>query len=336
MQIIKEIPLELAPMEGCTGYVYRKTFHKYFSGVDKYYTPFLSANHNFRFKKRELKEVSPSLNEGMHLVPQIITNNAEQFVWSCEKMADLGYREVNLNAGCPAGTVFAKRKGSGMLYDLADYEDFLNAVFRDLEKKKVPVAVSVKTRIGVSDTEDLEYLMELYNKYPISELIIHPRVREDYYKKPIRIREFLTAKDMSKNPVCYNGDIAFFEEESTFYGNTKPEIEKLISDESLAGIMCGRGALRDPSLFRRLRGGERLTHKELSDFMNELWQEYCIEMDSPGNAMFRMKELWGYTAMLFNDVEKPLKAIRKAKNPDVYVNASREILQNHPFIWETF
>ncbi len=330
-------PLSLAPMEGCTGYVYRQTLHKYFSGADVYYTPFLSANHNFRFKKQELRDVSPENNEGMHVIPQIITNSAEQFVWACEQMADLGYDEVNLNAGCPAGTVFAKRKGAGLLFDLADYEDFLNAVFRELEKKKVPVKVSVKTRIGVQDTEDLSYLIELYNKYPICSLIVHPRIRNDYYKNHVRIEEFETVLKECTLPVIYNGDIGFYTvDQIRSKGETAPEVGNIISGSGLAGIMCGRGVLRDPSLFRQMRGGERVSHDELLKFMEELWEKYCIQMDGPGNAMFRMKELWSYTAMLFDDIDKPLKTIRKAKNGDIYEQTVKEIIKNHPFIWETF
>lgn len=104
-----------APMEGITGYVYRSAHHALFPHVDRYFTPFLQPNQNHRFASRERNDVLPEHNKGITLIPQILTNRAEDFIWMAGELEALGYDEVNLNLGCPSGTVVTKYKGAGFL-----------------------------------------------------------------------------------------------------------------------------------------------------------------------------------------------------------------------------
>ena len=164
-----------APLEGLTGYIYRNTHAAYFSPADEYFTPFLSPNQNRRFTSREKNDVLPEHNEGLHVVPQLLTNQSEHFLWAAGELAAMGYDEVNLNLGCPSGTVVAKKKGSGFLTELEALDRFLDEVCT-----KAPCAVSVKTRLGRYSPDEFPALLEIFNRYPLKRLIIHPRVQTDF------------------------------------------------------------------------------------------------------------------------------------------------------------
>ena len=178
---------EFAPMEGITDDIFRRLHHKYFPGVSRYYTPFLSPSEGRTFSKKELREVLPEHNEGVPLVPQLLTNRCELFLEGAKILKDLGYEEVNLNLGCPSGTVTTKGKGSSFLFPerREQLEKFLDEIFA-----RCPLAISIKTRLGKSDPEEFPALLELYNRYPIKQLILHPRVQQDFYRKPVRMEWF--------------------------------------------------------------------------------------------------------------------------------------------------
>ena len=164
-----------APLEGITDDVFRSLHHRYFPGVDRYYTPFLSPTSDGpAITKKDLRQVLPENNSGFELVPQLLTNQPGPFLQAAEKLKELGYQEVNLNLGCPSGTVTAKGKGSGFLAHPDKLRAFLDEVF-----EKTPITVSIKTRLGMDDPEEFGPLLELYRQYPIGELTVHPRVRAD-------------------------------------------------------------------------------------------------------------------------------------------------------------
>ena len=164
--------LYFAPLEGITDYIYRRIHRRYFPGVDRYFTPFLSPTQNHIFPPRELRQVAPENNRDIPLVPQLLTKNAADFLWAANALADMGYGEVNLNAGCPSGTVTAKGKGAGLLADPDALRRLLDGIFA-----AAPVRVSVKTRLGVRDPEEFGAILAVYNDYPISRLIIHARTK---------------------------------------------------------------------------------------------------------------------------------------------------------------
>ena len=145
-----------APMEGLTDSVYRRLHHKFFSGVDKYYMPFFSPTVHRSLTEREARELPLADSESFTAVPQLLTKSAEDFLWAARQCADRGYGEVNLNLGCPSGTVFSKGKGSGMLRDPDGLERFLDAIFASS-----PLPISLKTRLGVEDSEEFERLLEI-------------------------------------------------------------------------------------------------------------------------------------------------------------------------------
>ena len=188
----------LAPMEGITGEVYRRAYHTFFEPMDKYFTPFLNPNPKGKFSRQEWNEILPENNEGMYTVPQILTNRAEDFIRLARQLKEFGYEEVNLNLGCPSKTVVNRKRGSGFLFYPDELNHFLAEVFDQLDMK-----ISIKTRSGKYDQEEFEELLDIYNQYPLEELILHPRVQQDYYKNKPDWTTFAYACRNSKNPLVY-------------------------------------------------------------------------------------------------------------------------------------
>lgn len=297
-----------APMEGITGHIYRRTFHKYFPAPDKYFTPFISPDGNKILRNKEKRDVLPENNTGMRVVPQIITNRADYFLMAAEYLKkEYGYREVNLNLGCPSGTVVAKGKGSGFLARLDELELFFDEVF-----EKCSVEVSVKTRVGRNDANDWERILELFRKYPIKELTVHPRIQKDFYKGQVRTETFAYAYENWDKPLCYNGDIF-----------TKESFEKLMARfPELSAVMLGRGLLSDPYLIGRLRGealpAEEVRKETIRAFHEQLMTEYGEVLSCDRDLLYKMKELWFYLLDSFADSEKARKQIRKCERLSEY------------------
>lgn len=294
-----------APLEGVTDVIYRRTHAACFSGVDKYFIPFVSPTHHLVFTPKEKRSVSPAENAGFHAVPQILSKHADQFLWAARELRDLGYEEVNLNLGCPSGTVTGKGKGSGMLRDLDHLEAFLDEIFAG-----APTAISIKTRIGFATEEEWGAIWSLLSRYPASEFIIHPRTRDQFYKG-IPCREaYAHALNGAASPMVYNGDL-FTPEDCRNLMETYP---------GTSALMLGRGLLAYPSLAQELHGGPKLTRETLRDFHDRLYNAY-LQNDPKNVALIRMRVVMNHLACCFVEPRKVLKAIRKAQNDAAYLQA---------------
>ncbi len=300
----------LAPMEGLTDSIYRRVHHKYFPGVDRYYMPFLSPTVHRTLTPREERELPMADSVDFTAVPQLLTRVSEDFLWAAQVCRDRGYEEVNLNLGCPSGTVVSKGKGSGMLRNTQELDRFLDTVF-----SADVLPISVKTRLGLEDAEEFPALMEVFNRYPIRELTVHPRVRKDFYKGAIREEWFRYAWETSKNPLCFNGDILSLRQAETVT-ETYPGV---------TSVMIGRALIADPGL---LTGGS--TKKQLEPFLEELTQSYVEAFGSRRNAMFRLKENWGFLRLRFQNSDKLWKALRKTTDFEEYKAVTAQILHTLP------
>lgn len=301
----------LAPMEGVTGYIYRNAYHAHFCPMDKYFTPFLAPKHDGRFSHREKNDILPEHNAGMYTVPQILTANSEDFLRAAGELKEYGYREVNLNLGCPSGTVAAKGKGAGFLRDPEGLEVFLRQVCEGMER--LGMELSVKTRLGIEDAEEFHRLLSIYNRFPLKELIVHPRVLKDFYKYHPRMEAFAWGFENSTAPVCYNGDIV-----------DRESYERLTSEyPALDAVMIGRGLLADPFLIEDFSGTtgvkeEKTKKKRLEDFHTQLLEGYCETMSGDKNVLFKMKELWAHMIRFDPEWEPYIKKIRKAQRLTEY------------------
>ena len=295
--------LYMAPLEGITGYVFRSTYQSCFGNIDKYFVPFIKPNQNGHLSSRERQDILPENNKGMYTVPQILTNSPEDFLRTVKKLQQYGYKEVNLNLGCPSRTVVTKGRGAGFLAEPDRLNAFLEEIFNE-----TPIRISVKTRIGKESPEEWIRLLEIYNQYPMEELIIHPRIQTDFYKNTPNLEMFEYAVKNSKNPLCYNGDICTKEEYETIC-NRFPEVPS---------VMIGRGILKNPGLIRKIRQGIPIEKDRIRAFHDELYREYQEVLFGEKTVLFKMKELWFYMAPLFMQYEKYAKKIKKAEKLKLY------------------
>lgn len=301
-----------APMEGLTDSIYRQLHHKYFGGVDRYYMPFISPTIHRCLTHKEDRELPMADSVPFCAVPQLMTRVADDFLWAAEQCRDRGYCEVNLNAGCPSGTVVAKGKGAGMLADPAELNRFLDGIF-----SKSCLPISVKTRLGMTNPEEFPALLEVYNRYPIAELIIHPRVRKQFYDGGLHMEMIQYALENSKNSLCFNGELR---SNTDFFAFSRdfPQIQS---------VMVGRGLIADPGML--LPDGTQPA--VLETFMQELLDTYATHFGSSRNAMFRLKEHWSYLLPRFADSEKLGKRLRKATDLQQYQVIVSEIFHTLSF-----
>lgn len=302
----------LAPLEGVTTYVYRNAYHRHFHPMDKYFTPFIVPHKEKKFSTREKKELSPENNQGLFVVPQLLTNNAEDFLKTAKDIKAFGYDEINLNLGCPSGTVVAKNKGSGFLAFPDELDRFLDKIFNNSDFK-----ISIKTRIGKEHPEEFHRLLEIYNKYPLEELVVHPRVQTDFYKNKPNWDMYQEAYKQSKNPLCYNGDIF----------NTDNYREFMNRFSNTDTIMLGRGIIANPALVSQLVNKEDFAKEKLLSFHSEIYEEYKRISSGDRNVLFKMKELWFYMAGLFVEPDKYMKKIKKSERLKDYENVIQALFE---------
>lgn len=302
---------DLAPMEGITTYIYRSTFQKYYGGISRYYTPFLASMH---LSAREKNEILPEHNEGMTLIPQILSNRADEFLEITKSLRAYGYDTVNLNLGCPSGTVVSKHRGAGFLAVPEDLDVFLAEIF-----DKCPLKISIKTRIGISDESEWDDILKIYEKYPVEELIVHTRLQKDFYKLPARPHTFAAARRLGI-PLCYNGDITSIEAQQA----------ALAADPSIDRIMLGRGIIADPELAETLSGHTPVRDKDrLLNFLTDICDRYLTAMTGgERNTLYKLKEIWVYLGSLFEYGEKYLKKIKKANRLAEYETAMHALFEN--------
>ncbi len=310
--------LSAAPMEGLTGFVWRRVHSSVFGAADAYYTPFVTPTMEPRFTDRQLRELAPGVNAGRNVIPQLLTRRAEDFIWAANALRDMGYREVNLNLGCPAGTVVAKGKGSGFLRTPADLAEFFRAVFDRVHG----IDISVKTRIGWSEESEFEALADLYAHFPISRLIVHPRLKSDQYKGVARKAVLDRAYARLPMPVGYNGDIL-----------TSADVASVCARyPGVREVMIGRALMADPALIRKAKGGRAATREDLFDFLDALFEAYSSAFGSRKNALMRMKEYWFFMLGMFEGTEPYEKAIFKAKGEQEFFAALKPIRERCPLL----
>lgn len=286
-----------APMEGLTGYIYRNAHHTYFNNINKYFSPFIVPNQSATFKTRDINDILPENNPGIVLIPQLLSNNAKDFIHTSTRIKELGYNEINLNLGCPSGTVVSKNKGSGFLSKREELDVFLEEIFSHSITK-----ISVKTRIGKEQPEEFYQLIEIFNKYPMEELIIHPRIQKDIFKNKPNLEIFKEGLRASKNLVCYNGDIFTVQDYNEFSADFS----------SVGTIMLGRGLLSNPGLTGVIRNNTKLEKKLLKDFHDRIYEDYKRLLFGERAVLFKMKELWFYMVLIFSDHARYAKKINKS------------------------
>lgn len=332
------LKIYFAPLEGITGYTMRAVHKSCYSGIDWYFTPFISPNQNNAINPKEERDVAVHHNVDVPLIPQVLTKQSELFLQTARQLkARFGYNEVNLNLGCPSKTVVSKGKGSGMLADTEALNRFFDEVFSAVEaassqsepgEKENPYPrISVKTRLGMNEAEEFTEILKVYNEYPLSELIIHPRVQKEFYKGTPHLDVFADAMKECRHSLCYNGDICTLED----YIRIKelfPPLDK---------IMIGRGLIANPELAEELKAYENIitentpwteyhpSASRLKAFHARLLEGYLVQMNADyNNALFKMKELWNFTKYRFPQEERLVRKMMKASRLSEYEELSEK------------
>lgn len=308
----KTVKYYMAPLESVTTWIYRQAHAKIYGRLDKYFIPFLEPHEKRDFKTRELQEILPEHNENIYAVPQILTNRSEGFIKLAKALKDWGYEEINLNLGCPSKTVVTKGKGSGFLAKPEELERFLTEIFDALSGE---VKISVKTRIGKEDPEEFPALLKLFNKYPMEELIIHPRVQKDGYGNVPRLELYELAEKQSVNPLCYNGDL-YTREQIRNFAERFPGTERL---------MFGRGFLRDPGLLYNEGKDPKDIFEKFWAFHDLVYEGYQERNMGDRNVLFKMKELWSYQVYQFSEPERLFKTFKKVQDCNEYEQMIRNL-----------
>ena len=265
-----------APMEGLTDRIWRQAHQRWFGAPGapvRYYAPFISPPENRVLIKKKMAELDPAANPGAPVIPQLLAKDGALAAWMIGELRKMGYTEVNLNFGCPSGTVTAKGP------------------------------ISVKTRLGVTSPEEFEAILDLYDRYPICELTVHPRVMRQLYRGEADRAAFSKYLPHCRMPVCYNGDIT-----------TPAQLAALEAEHpSLSGIMVGRGLIADPALLRQAVGGAPASKEELRGYLDELYHGYTALFGASSCAVSRMKAHWHYLICRFEGAEPLEKQLRKAR-----------------------
>lgn len=299
-------------MEGITGYTYRNVYCRHFENFDRYYTPFIPAHKKFGNKYKA--EILPENNKGLDVVPQIMIGNSEELKELEALILPYGYEELNINAGCPSGTVVGKNRGSGLLRDASKLDSFLEDIFDNVDCE-----LSIKTRLGWGDYSEWEELAKVIGRYPFTEVIIHARVREEFYNGKPHIEAMQIADEYIKVPKCYNGDIYAIQDVKKLQ-EVYPWIDR---------IMIGRGILSMPTLLEEIKDGfeDKTKNVRIAAFMDDLFETYLVQFGSEINTLYHMKELWSHLGKSYPNHEKALKTIRKTKSKSEYKAAVEKILK---------
>lgn len=267
-----------------------------FGMCDKYYAPFIVPTENERISLKTLRDILPDRNSST-IVPQVLCNCDKAFAKFIDKIFYLGYDELNLNLGCPASTVVGKRRGAGALRDTEWLNELLGKIYADTK-----INVSIKTRAGFYSHDEFDGILDVYNRYPVSLLIVHPRVREEFYSGTPNMETFEKAYKNSKAKLCYNGDITSVSDYENIVGKYG----------DLDSVMIGRGAIKNPAIFREIKGGAPLKTEELVAFSRLLEEKYMSLYSSEVNTLHKLKEVWVYALLNFPEEKKLAKAVKKA------------------------
>ena len=298
----------MAPIRGVTDHVFRNLFAERFGGFDLAVAPFIAGNSSNVVKKKYVKDVWPENNPELPVVPQILSKSGKDFAVLANFLFDLGYDTVNWNLGCPYPMVANKKRGSGML----PHTDMI-CWFLDSAVPLLGGRMSIKLRLGWQTKEEILRLIPIFNQYPVSELIIHPRTGIQRYDGKPDLEAFEECLEIADLPVVYNGDI-----------RTCDDFRNLFERfNGVDGWMIGRGAVSNPFLPAEIKIGKVDFEEKvlgLKRFHQTLFERYSEILSGPSHVMNKMKGLWRYFSVHFGECQKELKKIKKANQPDHYLD----------------
>lgn len=316
--------LSLAPFQGITDVVYRNVFKKHFAGIDKFYTPFFTGIQKDNSKSLRGEEISPDFNDVNNVVPQILSNTAEEIVRFANQCKSMGYREFNLNMGCPFPRVANKTRGCGLMADPDRTIKMLNDVFEQLDGIKF----SIKCRLGYYNNEEIYAFIDTFNSLPFSEIIIHPRIGKQMYTGEASLEKFKILIPLINKPLVYNGDIF----DVSRYNHVTMQCRDDVYIVST--IMLGRGLLTNPFLAEQIQNIDNQQDKKqrLHNFVVNLYVERLHHAGGSPKIIGSMKELWKYMMNIFDDPQNVWRKVKKVNHLDEYEEAVETIFNEQNLI----
>lgn len=336
---MENVKLSLGPFQGITDAPFRNVFKRHFGGIDKFYTPFFTGIQKDHAKNLQGEEIDPSCNDVETLTPQILSTDAEEILRFASQCKELGYKEINLNMGCPFPRVANKKRGSGLLPYPEKIEELLGRVF-----EKIDLDFSVKCRLGYFNPDEIVPVIEIFNRYPLSELIIHPRIGKQLYKGEADVRRFAELMPMVKAPLVYNGDIVSVESFERIREQVSPVNE----------FMLGRGLLANPFLAEKIKGDSHHCERNevergnphsskvdcfvanaprnderLHAYVVDLYEDRLRHAGGSPKVLGRMKELWSYLMYSFDEPQDIWRKIKKINALKDYEEAVETVFRDH-------
>ncbi|WP_431166465.1 tRNA dihydrouridine synthase [Tenacibaculum halocynthiae] len=306
-----------SPLQGFTDFRFRNAQNKYFGGIDTFYAPYIRLNGKFKIKSSYQRDLQPENNTTLTVIPQVITNDPDEFLFVAKYVQSLGYKELNWNLGCPYPMVTKSGMGSGLICNPARIDEVLSKAHSETD-----ILVSMKMRMGYENSEEILHAFPTLDKYPLKNVAIHARIGKQLYKGGVDLDAFQKCIDTSKHQLYYNGDI------------TSVEGFKLMTERfpSITHFMIGRGLIADPFLPQMIKNNttEYPTDRwqRFEAFHNEIYQQYDEALSGPTPIKMKMLGFWEYFSKSFSDPRKTYKKIKKAGNQKKYQVAVKEIFNN--------
>ncbi|MGV6861028.1 MAG: tRNA dihydrouridine synthase [Putridiphycobacter sp.] len=305
-----------SPLQGFTDFRFRNAFQKYFGGIDTFYAPYIRLNGKFNIKASYQRDLDPKNNQGLTVIPQIMTNSAEEFLFVAKYVKSLGYDELNWNLGCPYPMVTKRGMGSGLICEPVKIDDILNRVFNEADIK-----VSMKMRMGYETAQEILTTLPVLDKYPLQNISIHARIGKQLYKGGVDLQGFEKCLDKTKHPIYYNGDIT-----------TVSRFNEMVKQfPSVNHWLIGRGLIADPFLPQMIKKNtEHYPENKLEVFRafhQTLLEEFAAALSGDKHIIMKMTHYWEYFETLFPESPKAVKKIKKTKKLSDYDSAVDQLFE---------
>jgi tRNA-dihydrouridine synthase len=305
-----------SPLQGFTDYKFRNAFNRFFGGIDTFYAPYIRLNGKLIIKNSYQRDILPENNTELAVIPQIITNDVDEFLFVSKYVQELGYKELNWNLGCPYPMVTKRGMGSGLISDAQKINSILHKIHNESD-----IIVSMKMRMGYDTPEEILDVLPILDTYPLKNIAIHARIGKQLYKGGTNLEAFQKCLDSTKHKLYYNGDIT-----------SVAAFKKL--KERFATIdhwMIGRGLIADPFLPSMIQSNAAAYPKNRFDifeeFHDQIYQEYDAALSGPTPIKMKMLGFWEYFSQSFANPQKTYKKIKKAQNAKAYTKAVKEIFK---------
>ena len=311
------VTLLSSPLQGFTDFRFRNAFHKYFGGIDTFYAPYIRLNGKMVIKNSYQKDLQPENNTTLEVIPQVMTGDADEFLFVVKYIQSLGYKELNWNLGCPYPMVTKQGMGSGLICNPEKIDHILKRAHEETD-----VVVSMKMRMGYENAEEILDVFPILDSYPLKNIAIHARIGKQLYKGGVDLDAFQRCVESTKHKLYYNGDIT----------TVAKFTEMKVRFPTIDHFMMGRGLIADPFLPSMIKNNTSEYPKDrwkiFSEFHDTIYQQYDEALSGPTPIKMKMQGFWEYFSQATSNPQKAFKKIKKANNPKAYQQAVREILNN--------